>query len=91
MINVVYNFFFHAVTTMSNFALKNRLLLRIDDFFLFKLDYFFIFYLMQFENQNAKICPIASLYIVYHENMNLCCGPPEHMGFGDKSPPTFER
>ena len=76
MINVVYNFFFHAVTTMSNFVFKNRLLLRIDDFFLFKLEFFFIFY-QQFENQNAKICPIASLY------MNICSEPPELMGFGD--------
>ena len=42
---------------------------------------------------------MASLYIVYHENMNLCFGPPERIGFGDvgtwgrgdKSPQTFER
>ena len=86
MINAVYNFFFHAVTTMSNFVFKNRLLLRIDDFFLFKLEFFFIFY-MQFENQNAKICPIASLY---YEYIFWAAGTSELMGFRDVGTSTHQ-
>ena len=86
MINAVYNFFFHAVTTMSNFVFKTRLLLRIDDFFLFKLEFFFIFY-MQFENQNAKICPIASLY---YEYIFWAAGTSELMGFRDVGTSTHQ-